>query len=978
MAKPIFLFYMFFLYHLAKPLSCGGAHDHISFGPSHKRSLLTRDTIYSPIRLTFYYYNFTLNNPDLENYFINTLIQQINSFFSAALQVKKIQGSLFMTGISTCGSEVEVPVSHQESGVENTDILIYITSNSLTGQSYVSYAGACALESSDLQNVYAGRVVVNSINFALASNENRYTIIVHEITHLLGFSSSLYGYWKDSSGMSYAKVLGVYTKRGASKTYLITPNVKSKAQEIFDCSTLEGMELEDQGSSSTALSHWDMRILINDFMIAHVANDLVYTTLTLALLKDTGWYDVNYTMGEMPIFGVDKKCDFFTTKCLENSLTKFPEYFCDTSSANLCDFNHLYKAYCNVATYTSALPSAFQYYTNTKKGGSDLYTDYCPYRQGFPDGSCRGNSLSTFINPLAAETISTKSRCFISTLVLKGNTIPTSGSACYEVTNCSADYATITISGSTIQCSLSSNVPEQKTVEGFDGFLTCPALGILCESIPCKDNCHGRGTCINQNCICLAGFSGETCSIICGENCASCNEMICLICLRVNMILEEDHCICDTGYILDSNGYCLSETRTCELLCGNCIIDPTFSVPAVCSGCVDYAVEDPVLMKCACQDPYYDSGFGSCLKCSDLCEKCTADGCLECVLNAKIDGVSCLCEDFYYKSDSGCLNCPSNCLRCPNSTNCDVCLDGFYLETNLGCSKCKDNCLKCNDYDQCSICNNNMYLYNGYCLLGCPSQTYNDDGSCYDCSMGYCKTCILEGKCLECIDGYILKNDTCYIQCPENCKNCTKIEICNECEDRFFLNDGMCYRCSIGCQKCSSNELCEECYGDYVLLNGYCDIECPDNCRNCTSVSLCNVCKNAHFKNAIGQCEPCPALCASCLSSTVCTTCASGYLLQSNACLPKCSDNCRTCLSGICLACNSGFSLKSGVCHINCPPNCKFCDYQGKCQSCNNGFYTNSGTCTKCESNCLTCTSPSKCQTCLKGYLLSNNQCLKS
>lgn len=42
---------------------------------------------------------------------------------------------------------------------------------------------------------------------------------------------------------------------------MVTPRVKEEAQRHFNCSKLEGAELEDQGGEGTALTHWEKRIL---------------------------------------------------------------------------------------------------------------------------------------------------------------------------------------------------------------------------------------------------------------------------------------------------------------------------------------------------------------------------------------------------------------------------------------------------------------------------------------------------------------------------------------------------------------------------------------------------------------------------------------------------------------------------------------------------------------------------------------------
>lgn len=41
---------------------------------------------------------------------------------------------------------------------------------------------------------------------------------------------------------------------------VVTPSVVREAREYFNCSILEGAELEDQGEEGTALTHWEKRV----------------------------------------------------------------------------------------------------------------------------------------------------------------------------------------------------------------------------------------------------------------------------------------------------------------------------------------------------------------------------------------------------------------------------------------------------------------------------------------------------------------------------------------------------------------------------------------------------------------------------------------------------------------------------------------------------------------------------------------------
>ena len=55
--------------------------------------------------------------------------------------------------------------------------------------------------------------------------------------------------WKTSGGLTTRNV-----------TMIVTPRVAEEARKHFNCSTLEGAELEDQGEIGTKLTHWEKRV----------------------------------------------------------------------------------------------------------------------------------------------------------------------------------------------------------------------------------------------------------------------------------------------------------------------------------------------------------------------------------------------------------------------------------------------------------------------------------------------------------------------------------------------------------------------------------------------------------------------------------------------------------------------------------------------------------------------------------------------
>jgi len=62
-------------------------------------------------------------------------------------------------------------------------------------------------------------------------------------------------------------VTSTASARGHTVTYITTDKVKQYAREHFGCSDMPGLELEESGGSGTGGSHWDKRLMLNDFMV---------------------------------------------------------------------------------------------------------------------------------------------------------------------------------------------------------------------------------------------------------------------------------------------------------------------------------------------------------------------------------------------------------------------------------------------------------------------------------------------------------------------------------------------------------------------------------------------------------------------------------------------------------------------------------------------------------------------------------------
>ncbi|ENN76852.1 hypothetical protein YQE_06693, partial [Dendroctonus ponderosae] len=393
-----------------------------------------------------------------------------------------------------CG-EVEVPVEHLDAcrvcnatgqrcgvypgstpgeGIPDFDFVFYVSAiqtercnKSLT----VAYASHCQQESG-LDRPVAGHANLcpNSISTSRTNLEVLLSTVKHEILHALGFSISLYAFFRDSEGnplterspetgkpalneflQTYQwseKVIKTVTRHwlvghGYIKKQvqiMVTPNVVQEVREYFNCTELEGAELEDQGEEGTVLTHWEKRVFENEAMTGTHTQNPIISRITLALMEDTGWYIANYSTAEDMSWGKNLGCDFAMKSCKEWMNIKSSKGFSTHPFCNKvkqdplqteCTDDRKSLALCNLLKYQDELPKMYQNFDNLPNvevgtegyyGGSVSLADYCPYIQEFTwssDNVIVRGSHCQFIenNPkpdknFAIERYGQYSRCF--------------------------------------------------------------------------------------------------------------------------------------------------------------------------------------------------------------------------------------------------------------------------------------------------------------------------------------------------------------------------------------------------------------------------------------------------------------------------------------------------------------------------------------------------------------------------------------
>jgi hypothetical protein len=99
---------------------------------------------------------------------------------------------------------------------------------------------------------------------------------------------------------------------GQSATLLITPKLLAHAKAHFGCDSWPGVALEDDGGEGSAGSHWEKRMLMNEYMGAAPTGFVnSKSAFTLATLEDSGWYQADYSAADPLMWGYNGGCDQF-------------------------------------------------------------------------------------------------------------------------------------------------------------------------------------------------------------------------------------------------------------------------------------------------------------------------------------------------------------------------------------------------------------------------------------------------------------------------------------------------------------------------------------------------------------------------------------------------------------------------------------------------------------------------------------------
>jgi len=240
--------------------------------------------------------------------------------------------------------------------------------------------------------------LINTTSNSTDSFDELLKVTVHELTHVVAFSSGLYKFFIDpTNNLNYgdANVAQIYTNDTNTKPILKTPLVVEAAKKHYNCATLTGMRLEDEGSTQSVGSHWERSVLQNEYMTASaVGREAVISNFTLSLFQDSGWYQVNFSKVDEIQWGHGEGCNFASVACAATP-GPFPEY----PPAN--------QVHCNFLSTGIGNTTA-----------TDTFSNGCAYTQAYSNRKCYDGTQNTVQSQnVFGETFGPESRCVQSSVL---------------------------------------------------------------------------------------------------------------------------------------------------------------------------------------------------------------------------------------------------------------------------------------------------------------------------------------------------------------------------------------------------------------------------------------------------------------------------------------------------------------------------------------------------------------------------------
>lgn len=361
---------------------------------------------------------------------------------------------------------VSVPSTYKYKNVE-ADFLLFLATDDTGDDGTLAYATACFLER-DTKRPNTGLAVFNPhyLDPGKGKLDNDVATYVHEVLHALVFSNQLWAKFPPVNGQPQYFVKG-------GQHYLRGKWLLQTARDHFDCQDINEVPLEDDGGEGSQGGHFERIVFGDETMVSEDVAVAKFSKMTLALLKDSGWYDIDLGKGDVYTWGKGEGCKLFQKTCSMGNVDEV----CGKNNNFGCDKTFKFKMSCQETAFTNGC--------NIKTKGK----------------SCASGEQDLYF----FETTGINSKC--QEFFYHGKKM----AGCVEI-HCNK-YKTayqVTLKGNnskTFVCRQENTL--QKPWTGFD--FVCENPKVICRDL-CPKGCYNRGKCLqNGECACEPFFTGEIC-----------------------------------------------------------------------------------------------------------------------------------------------------------------------------------------------------------------------------------------------------------------------------------------------------------------------------------------------------------------------------------------------------------------------------------------------------------------------------------
>ena len=289
---------------------------------------------------------------ELKEYLVNVIAKRGNEILASKIGITGYQvvpRSRYYSKYCNYQHIVSVPNKYSYENT-NADFLLFLATDDTGNDGTLAYATACFTEKGT-KRPNVGLAVFNP--YYLDPNkgklDNDIATYVHEVLHALVFSSQLWA--------NFPLVID-YKKRKRVEQYYIDDygihrlrgeNLLAVVKDHFGCDDIEGVPLEDDGGEGSKGGHFERIVFGDETMVSEDVGVAKFSKVTLALMKDSGWYDIDLSKGDYYTWGKGEGCQLFNKTCNQGQI----EEICDQNNNFGCDKTYRYKMNCSKTSFTN-------------------------------------------------------------------------------------------------------------------------------------------------------------------------------------------------------------------------------------------------------------------------------------------------------------------------------------------------------------------------------------------------------------------------------------------------------------------------------------------------------------------------------------------------------------------------------------------------------------------------------------------------